>query len=518
MSKLKSSTLVFFIIWFIYIAFFSITTTIFRENGYLNFEPSYITKHINTLFQNGELVKNFFLSYPLLTNLLAYPFALISTIDAPFFASIFYSSLFYTFVVTKVGNYKGNLFKLIIFLYFLCSPVSIYVATSGASVYAFFILYFFIFYYLFNYLKKFTTYHLTILSIVLSTAVFLEFKILWLLLVLFFYVFVFSIYKIKGLSYSNVIIKYIKISQHKSLRRKFRGHFFSIIFIIGFLPVSGLLLYLLINYLMGNDSLYFFTNLESRWNANKVFNNITSESFTFLKNRAANDYSFIKVIIYLAPLFLFEIISSYKDALKVFILVLVPLVLFTFLKDSTIAYMSLSYYTLIIAAAIASFTANKNKFLTSKSITYLAYFLVFLANIFGEYYYLKQSSYTSEKVYFNSTINNTQNKILQQYKNGGRYLLLNTPKDSKVLCDNSLFYGIIAFNEQNNYFVPNASNVYNTAISNPKGNLDYIILTNKKSKNYLYDKVGIELTKKQKKYTTKVVYFTEEFKILKILK
>lgn len=521
MSKIKSSKLVFFIIWFIYAAIFSFITTVLRENGYLNFEPSYITKHLNTLFHNGELVKNFFLSYPLLTNLLAYPFAVISTIDAPFLASIFYSSLFYTIVVTKVGNYKGNIFKLLIFLYFLCSPVSIYIATSGTSVYAFFILYFYIFYHLFNYIKKFTTYHLTILSIVLSTAVFLNFKILWILLLLFFYVFVFTIYKIKGLSYSNVIIKYIKISQHKSLRRKFRGHFFSIIFIIGFLPVSGLLLYLLINYLMGNDFFYFYTNLESKWNANKMFNSINSTSIVTLKNRAVNDYSFVKIIVYLIPLFLFEIISHYKHALKIFILLIVPLILFIFLKDRTLDYMSLSYYAILIAAAIASFTTNKNNALRPKTIAYVAYSVVFVAGILGEYYYLKQSSYTSEQVYFSSITNNTHDKILQQYKDGGRYLLLNTPKNSKVLCDNSLFYTVIAFNEKNNYFVPNASNAYNVAVSNPKDNVDFIVVSNKNSKNYLYDKVDMKLNRQQKKiknYSTQIVFFTEEFKILKILK
>ena len=166
--KTKSSTLFFFIIWFVYLAFYSFVTMVIREDGYLNFEPLFITSHINTLFDSGELVKNFFLSYPLLTNVLSYPFSVFSTVDAPFFASIFYTSLFTTMVVTIVGKEKNKVIKVLLFLYFLFSPITFYTATSGTSLYAFYILYFLIFYYLFNYIKKFTTYHIAILSIILS--------------------------------------------------------------------------------------------------------------------------------------------------------------------------------------------------------------------------------------------------------------------------------------------------------------------------------------------------------------
>lgn len=520
-SHPNSSKLVFFIVWFLYVALFSFLTTVLRENGYINYEPAYITNHINTLFYDGELVKNFFLSYPLLTNLISYPFSIFNAEDAPFFASIFYSSLFFTIVVTKVREHKGKIFSFLLFVYFLCSPISIYMATSGTSLYAFFILYFYIFYLLFFYIKKFTTYHLAILSIVLSTAVFLNYKILWILLILFFYIFIFTIYKIKGLRYSNIIIRYIKITRHKSLRRKFRGHFFSMIFIIGFLPLSILLLYFTINYLIGNEALYFYTNSESRWNAIKPFNMINLDDLNILKNNAINDFSFIKIIFYLIPIYLFEVCSYYKEGLKVFIMLIVPAVLFTLLKESSTDYMNLSYYSIIVAAAIASYTTNQNKLLKKLKSKYVIYSLIFIGGIIGEYFYIHNSHFTSEKIYANSVLNNVHHKILNQYKNGGRFLAMNTEKESRILCDKSIFYPIITYNKKHNYFIQNSSKDFRKTLSNPKKNCDYIIISNKTSYNYKFDNVNKKLFERNLKlnqYSTKIIYFSKDFKILKILK
>ncbi len=522
--KTKSSTLFFFIIWFVYLAFYSFVTMVIREDGYLNFEPLFITSHINTLFDSGELVKNFFLSYPLLTNVLSYPFSVFSTVDAPFFASIFYTSLFTTMVVTIVGKEKNKVIKVLLFLYFLFSPITFYTATSGTSLYAFYILYFLIFYYLFNYIKKFTTYHITILSIILSIAIFLDYRILWILLLLVFHVFIFSIYGVKGLLSSNVIIKYIKITQHKSLRRKFRGRLGSMIFIIGFFPISSLLLYLFINYLMGDDSLYFYNSLETRWNGNSFLSLIDSESITGLKNKAVNDFSFLSIVVFILPIYLFELVSHYKRGLKVFILLIVPVLLYVLVRSSQIDYLGLFYYVIIIAAGIASIATSSLKHFKSKLIGYFSYALLFIISIYGEYLYLEKSSYTSEQVFFNSVVEKEQNNVLLDYRKGARFLALNTPKNSVVLCDNSIMYPIVAYDEKNNYFISNASVNYEKAFYNPKKYCDYLIISNTKSPFYFLDKVASNLNSMEKKrasitsYRSKVVYFCSTFKIVKIIK
>ncbi|MCG1036503.1 hypothetical protein [Polaribacter sargassicola] len=522
--KAKSSLLVFFIIWFIYIAFFSFVTMLIRMDGYINFEPLFITSHINTLFDSGELVKNFFLSYPLLTNSLAYPFSIFSAEDAPFFASVFYTSLFATFVVTVVGKEKSNTLKGFVFLYFLVSPITIYTATSGTSVYAFYILYFFIFYYLFNYIKNFTTYHIAILSIILSLATFLDYRILWLLPILFFYVFIFSLYGMKGLKSSNIIIKYIKTTQHHSLRRKFRGRLGSMIFIIGFFPVTSLLLYFIINYLMGNDFFYFYDSLDTKWNGNSIFSLLEINTITSLDNRAVNNFSFFNIVLFISPIFIFEIIRHYKKPLNIIILSLVPLLLYTLLRDSNTNFMNLSYYVIIIAAAIASIAAATSNNLKFKKVSYLIYACLFSINIYGEYQYLKKSSFTSEQIYFNSVINKEQNTTLLEYKEGGRYLAANTPENAIVLCDRSIMYPLVAYNKDNNFFISNSSTEFKNAIYNPTENCDYIILSNAESPFYYYDKVEANFNNIEKNglsvndYRTKVIYFSNTFRILKVIK
>lgn len=523
-KKSKSTTLVFFIIWFTYVAVFGFITTVIRDNGYLNFEPSYITNHINTLFYEGELVKNFFLSYPLLTNILAYPFSIFSAEDAPFFASIFYTSLFTTIVVTIVGKNKNNIIKSLLFVYFLISPITIYTACSGTSLYAFYILYFFIFYYLFHYIKKFTTYHIAILSIILSLSIFLDHRILWIFLILFFYIFVFSVYGIKGLWTSSFIIKYIKITQHNSLRRKFRGHLFSMIFIIGFFPISGFILYLTINYLVGDNFFYFYENLESKWNANSFLSLIDTNTITILKKRAVNHYSFVHIIFFITPIYVFEIISHYKEGLKVFVLLLVPIFLFVLIKDRNLNFMSLSYYIVVIASGIASITVTQNKLFKSKMVSYLTYSLLFIISILGEYFYLEKSNFTSEQIFYQSIVNNTHNKTLQDYKNGGRFLAINTPINSIVLCDKSIMYPIIAYNKKNNFFIPNSSPDYKKAIINPQTNCNYIIVSNTSSPFYNYDKTETALKEQiQKKdgvknYISETIFYCNTFRIIKILK
>ena len=323
---------------------------------------------------------------------------------------------------------------------------------------------------------------------------------------------------------SNVIIKYIKITQHKSLRRKFRGRLGSMIFIIGFFPISSLLLYLFINYLMGDDSLYFYNSLETRWNGNSFLSLIDSESITGLKNKAVNDFSFLSIVVFILPIYLFELVSHYKRGLKVFILLIVPVLLYVLVRGSQIDYMGLFYYVIIIAAGIASIATSSLKHFKSKWIGYFSYALLFIISIYGEYLYLEKSSYTSEQVFFNSVVEKEQNNVLLDYRKGARFLALNTPKNSVVLCDKSIMYPIVAYDEKNNYFISNASVNYEKAFYNPKKYCDYLIISNTKSPFYFLDKVASNLNSIEKKgasitsYRSKVVYFCSTFKIVKIIK
>jgi len=525
MDKIKSnsSTLAFFIIWFIYIATYSFVTMMIREDGYLNFEPLFITSHINTLFTSGELVKNFFLSYPLLTNTLAYPFAIFGTEDAPFFASIFYTSLFSTMVVTLIGKEKNYTLKGILFLYFLISPLNIYAATSGTSVYAFYILYFLIFYYLLSYIKKFTTYHISTLSIILSLAIFLDYRILWLLVILFIYIFVFSIYGVKGLT-SNLVVNYIKITQHNSLRRKFRGRLSSMLFITGFFPITSLLLYLFINYLMGDDAFYFYNTVDSKWNGNSFLSLIDYNTITGLNNKAVNDFSFFNIVFFITPIYVFELVSNYKKGLKLFILLLVPLLLYVLVRDSQIDYMGLHYYILIIAAGIASIATTPDKYTTIKPARCIGYALLFALSIYGEYLYLEKSTFTSEQIFYKSVVEKEQNHLLLQYKKGARFLAANTPKKSVILCDRSIMYPIVAYNKKHNSFISNASVKFKSMLNNPKKHCDYLIISNTKSPLYHLDKVETNLSNIAKRtssansYRSKVIYYCEAFRIVEIIK
>jgi len=524
MSKITStsSKLIFFIIWFVYLVFYSLATTIIRENGYLNFEPLFITSHINTLFDRGELVKNLFLSYPVLTNVLAYPFSVFSAIDAPFFASIFYTSLFTTTVVTIVGNKNNKVVKTLLFLYFLFSPITFYAATSGTSLYAFYILYFLIFSYLFNYIKKFTTYHITILSIVLSLVVFLDYRILWILLILIFHAFAFSVYGIKGLL-TNPSVKYVKITQNSSLRRKYIGHLNSLVFIVGFFPLATLLIYLFINYLMGDNSHYFYETLTARWNGNHDLSLLNKENLiTNLDEKAVNEFSFLFVVSFITPLFLFQLVDNYKKELKVLVLMSVPALLYVLVRESKIEYMGLHYYILLLGVAIASISTASNGCLSKNRSRYIVYTFMFLLSIYGECNYLKKSIYSSEEIFYNSVVEHKNNKELEDFKAAGIFLKYNTPENSKVLCDRSIMYPVIAYSARNNKFISNVSEKYKLAIREPAKYCNYLILSNHKSSLYFLDKLATRFEEKKRfkdsKYRSRVVFSCKTLRIIEFIK
>lgn len=523
--KSKSSILSFFIVWFAYLIFYGFFTTVIRDNGYLNFEPLYITYHLNNLsVSSDELVKEFFMSYPMLTNILSYPFAIISKIDAPYYASIFYTSFFTTLLVFLVGDKKKRFIKVLLFFYFLLSPITIYAATSGTSLYAFYILYFAIFFYLFNYIKKFTTYHITILSIILSLTVFLDYRLLWLLLILFIQIFVFSIYGVKGIGSNAIVVKFVKITQNISLRRKFTGHLNSMMFIIGFFPVVTLLLYLLTNYLMGNDFYYFYSDVGSKWNGNRSLSILDANVLTELNNKAVNDFSFLSLMMCLTPLYIYEVLFNLRKGLKLLVMSAVPILLYILLRDSKIEYMGLFYYVLIPSTAIASIITATYQDFDKKKIQYLGYTFVFATSIYGEYTYFKESVFTSEQVYFDDVVNKEQIGVLTEYKNGGRFLKFNTPKKSVILCDKSIMYPLIAFNQRHNVFISNETKEFKKAIYNPKRYCDYMIISNRKSPFYYLDKVEVNLEEAKKTdlsyntYRSKVVFVCNSYRIVEIIK
>lgn len=523
-NKFSSSIISFFIIWLVYVVFYGCVTTIIRENGYLNYEPLFTSFHLN-VFLNGEgnVVKDFFLSYPLLTNILSYPFSVFSLVDAPFFASIFYTSLFSTYIVYSVGAKQNRVIKIIFFLYLLVSPITIYAATSGTSVYAFYILYFLIFFYLFNYIKKFTTYHITILSIILSFSVVLDYRILWILLILFFHVFVFSIYGVKGLS-SNPIVKFVKITQNISLRRKYIGHLNSMVFIIGFFPLVTLILYFFINYLMGDNSLYFYNNPVAKWNGHKILSIVHRDLIAEFDNKAVNDFSFLKLLVFLIPLYLLELFTSYKKELKMFLLLSVPLLLFVLVRDSKIEYMGLFYYIVFISSSIASVVTRNHNYINKKILRYFAYVCVLCVSVYAEYEYFKKSTFTSESLYYTSIVNNKNSKILEQYRIGGTFLKVNTNSGSIVLCDRSIMYPLIAYNDMNNVFIENGSADFQKALYNPKKHCDYMVISNEKSPFYETDKINVDMQYIYKRtnssvfYRSKIIFTCDFFRIVEIIR
>jgi hypothetical protein len=190
---LNKKIVLFFGFWILFAVSYSVMAIYLHEIGYANLDSLFISHQYNLMF-NSEVskIKTFFLSYPLLTHILVYPAGFFSVLQAPVITSVVFMSLFSASLVALIASGRLRFFEIVFAVYFLISPLFIYAAVSGSSFYAFLIGFYLLYYYLFKYIQEYTTYRLTILSLVFSLMVFLNYKMLWLIALLIPLLFLFS--------------------------------------------------------------------------------------------------------------------------------------------------------------------------------------------------------------------------------------------------------------------------------------------------------------------------------------
>lgn len=524
---MKFTHLRFVFIFLCFLAIYTFASQLLVQLGYLNFEPLFISSNISSVFVvKSNVVKNFFLTYPLLSQIAAYPFTIFGLLKAPYYVSLFCISLFNTWLVHVNFRRKSLFFTGILFLFLALSPVNLYLATSGTSAYLHLILYYLCFFYLFKYVKRYTTYHLAIFSLYLSLFTFLNYKILYLAVLLVPMTFLFSANSI-GAVRANILLTLDRIAKNISLRRKFLGRFGSMIIVVSFFPITMLLIYLTINYLFGHELFFFESNGTSQWNSHHIrnivelnyFKGVNGEYSKMLEYIAINNYTFIALIIALMPLFFVEYFTQGRNNIKQ-IIFLAPVILLVILfRDSKVEMLNLNYFLLFSGVALASITSSFGK--KQSYVKWVVYPAVFIIAIFGEWYYFKNTISPSEKIFYNNLVLEEKSEIIELMKVGAEAIKREIPANDKILCDHSVFYPLIALNHNQNKFVNNLSDDFQLSISNPKKHASYIIVTNPKSPFYDKDIVRQSIKIIEDNYPEdiveeQIIYENAHFRILRI--
>ncbi|NIJ44675.1 hypothetical protein FHR24_001114 [Wenyingzhuangia heitensis] len=515
---MKTNRIKYLIIFFSYTVIYGLFLTIIRNDGYLNFEPLYVS-HNFLMLKNPDidLVKKFFFSYPILTHILAYPFSFINSLDAPFYASILFTSFLNTFIVRTIAKQTNVLFSIIVFIYLLTSPIFIYAATSGTSFYVYIIIYFYLFYMLFNYVKNYSIYYLTLCSIAISFIPFLDYKLLWIVLMLIPLLFIFTVKNFHDKD-SGFILDLIRISKDKNSQKLFISNFISMVLIISFLPISVFLIYLMINNLYGDDFFFFLINNTSGWNNNNI-NNLTSTlgNLEYSLN-AVNSFAVIKIILLISAFYCLEFVIDIKQSIKVVILAIIPVILILLMREQKIEMINLNFLVVFHIIAIASFlTFYKQNTLKSKNLKLTIYSLFFIGMIYGEFHYFKSSISIQEKNFFTSVTKNETNEILELNKRGAIFILNSIPLNSTILCDNSVFYPIITFDNNTHHFLENLSDDFTKALKKPAKHADYIIISKENSPLYSKDILAYYI-KENAALLNHIIYESKYYQILKVRK
>ena len=214
---------------------------------------------------------------------------------------------------------------------------------------------------------------------------------------------------------------------------------------------------------------------DNKWNSSHVFNFLTSAKLEFYATFSDNDYRYVRVIFLLLPIFIFQLINNSKKSARVLVFLCAPVLIFVFLKVKDVELLNLNIYVILLSAALASLIG------VTKKVTRFrlgVYALVFGLSIFSEYIYFKNSAYTSEKLFVQQLTDEPANQLLEKYKEAGEFLKSHSSKGSKLLCDASVMYPLVVFNDKHNTVIPFKSKLYDLTIQNPLKQTDFVILMN----------------------------------------
>ena len=482
--------------------------------GFKFLEPLFISDRLHLLFSNDiKTLEIFYFTYPSLSLLLAIPALIIDPILAPVITSSIAMGFFSSYLIVELYSKDLKLISVLVSIYLLCSPAMLSIATSGTSLYLYFILYYFFFSFLFRYTRDYTTYNFVMMSLCLTLFVLLDYQFLWMMIFVVPIIFFFSLFNSTTIQKSYVGI-FEELTQNKSSTRELINKSFSTILVIIFTPLLSLSCFMIINYWFTGNFLFFETSQTTSWDQNPLINQLfytTETTDIYLIDRIEN---LLLSCLFLSPVYLTSFVMGRKKLLFHLILLLAPIWIIYKLNSNPLELLSLQDLLIITASGIAAFihlfqTALLGIFRKSKILHTLSFTLLGLS-LCGEYYYFDHSKIPQEQNMFafikqEAPLNTASSLELIEYLNN------HIPKGSKLLTDNTLTYGISALTREKVIYVDQFDFDYYDAFQAPGLFADYILIPQAVKPEQLEARLNV--TGHRRKYA--IEYQNADFTLLK---
>lgn len=461
--------------------YYTVVSFFLVDASYLNLEHLFLTNQLYSLFEkNVNTLEIFYFSSPLLHQIAAMPFGFFDAFIAPVITSLLAISILGAFVVNALLKSKQKVFAVLGGVYFLVSPVMIYAAVSGSSLYLHIILLFIIFYFFLRFVFDNTTFNLILVSLAISLFIFLDYRFLYFVLFLIPLFFLYSIYLTIGVRRS--FIKTIDvIIESFSQERKLISRFFSILTIVVFTPLVTFGLYLIINKWFGGEYFYFTSSNVAHWNKFKFLNFQYYNLDTQLINTSFSYLVTLKNTLLLSPLFLGLFYLIKKRLLLVYILLLVPVFIIFSQSILSVNMVDLKTFSVLIASAIGGliliYNYSHSKMNSSNKITAIV-LIIFSLQVLGEWVYFKETNDFSEADFANAILqHNKKIPWLDAQLDMAGYIQENLDPNETILTDSSIFYPSLSFFRKEFNVKDRYSNNYYKYLLKPKAD-SYLLISN----------------------------------------
>lgn len=499
----------FLFIAFVYSIFYMLVGVYQMSLGIRYYEALFISdKMLLLLGNNHKTLELINLIYPLLTHLLAIPPAFIDSLRAPLFTSSIGIALFASYVIVKLHSRRLKFASGISSIYFLCSPMLLFAATSGTSFYLYLVLFFIFFHFIFRYSRQFTVYNLIMLSLCISAFIFLDYQILWIFI---FTIPLFALLSLfnhspEDLSYVGV---YSLVTQSRTNRRYYLVRFFSSLTVVYFLPTATLVLYFIINLWLTGNHVFFEISETSQWNLSQFYN-ATDTNTLGLK--------LLEYAAYLSPLFLILLLTARRRIIVLSALVIVPLWVVYSCRVYTGQQLFLTTLVLLPSAGIACYihlcqTKLLSRFRKSPTASLLT-FIIFSLMIVGEYYYFQNTENPEEQNMLSLLkVNPVKTKIPAE--DMATYISTHLTNEDRILADNKIFYPTMALSRKSVLYIDQFTEDFILAIQFPEFYADYLLVS--KASTVYHPKDLLVPVLKNPNFKIKQVYTNLSFRLYKIM-
>lgn len=468
---MKKNTLLTLLGWLLLSSLYLLASLWIQGRGFMDLEAYFIQYKIQNLTRYDlSFFRTFYFTEPALLFLGSYILSFAKGIQPSYLLNALLMGGLSLTMLRKSA--QGDQKLKMLGLYVLLSPVLLYAAVSGGSLALYLVFYFSFFSLVLRYIRSHSVFHLTFLSLILGAFLLLDRGFLQLLLLLIPVFFFVSFGKAKGIS-GNFFAKASAIFRNESQRRKFFTGFFSSIFLVCFIPLMGILIFLIINRVFGGGFFYFETSIADVWNSYSGRFPLVEEDYLVWRVVSEVSMRYIILVGLVSGLGIFLILDATRGKTAAVVVVLALLYVISEAGADKIQQLQLHLLSMMTGVSLAIFF-SPGQSNTRPTTRFLAYLIPLLAIFF-------------ELLYFSLSIADRERLALEVLRKPGEtpraasirqiQAFFESKGKGRILTDDAIFYPELSELSADWTWEGHFSQDFQHALQQPKLYADYLLVT-----------------------------------------